>query len=81
MEIKILGTGCSRCDSLEKEVYNALAELDVAASVLKIKDIHKIMAYNVLATPGLVINEKIKVSGRLPRREEIRRYIQEELDG
>ncbi|NMC26742.1 MAG: thioredoxin family protein [Syntrophomonadaceae bacterium] len=79
MEIKVLGPGCSRCESLEKEVRNALAELDVAADLKKVKDIQQMMAYKILATPALVINDKVKVTGRVPKREEIKKYIQEEL--
>jgi small redox-active disulfide protein 2 len=79
MEIKVLGPGCARCENLEKEVINALAELDVAADVKKVKDIQQIMSYKIMATPDLVINGKVKVTGRVPRRDEIKKYIQEEL--
>ncbi len=56
----------------------SLAELNVAADVEKVSDIKKIMAYNILSTPGLVINGKVKCSGRIPRPEEIKAWIQEE---
>lgn len=79
MEIKVLGPGCSRCENMEKEVRNALAELDMAADLKKVKDIQQMMAYKILATPALVINDKVKVTGRVPKREEIKKYIQEEL--
>ncbi|MEQ8235939.1 MAG: thioredoxin family protein [Syntrophomonadaceae bacterium] len=79
MEIKVLGPGCSRCDNLEKEVRNALAELDVAADLKKVKDIQQMMAYKIMSTPALVINDKLKVSGRVPKRDEIKKYIQEEM--
>jgi len=79
MEIKVLGPGCLRCQNLEKEVRNALAELDVAANVEKVKDIQQIMAYKIMSTPGLVINEKVKVTGRVPKKDEIIKYIQEEI--
>ncbi|MGE5371944.1 MAG: thioredoxin family protein [Solirubrobacterales bacterium] len=78
MEIKVLGPGCAKCTQLEKEVINVLAEIDVAADVEKVKDIQKIMAYKVMSTPALVINGKVKVSGRVPRPEEIKKYISEE---
>lgn len=77
MEIKILGTGCPKCQELEKRVKNALAELNVAADVEKITDIKKIMSYGILATPGIVINGKVKSSGRIPRVEEIQAWVQE----
>ncbi len=79
MEIKVLGTGCAKCKKLEKEVYNALAELDIAADVSKVQDISKIMDYKVMMTPALVINDKVKVSGKVPKKEELQKYIKEEL--
>ena len=78
MEIRILGTGCPRCDEVEKRTMNALAELNMAADVQKVKDINEIAKYGVLGTPGLVINGKIKSSGRIPSLEEITSWILEE---
>lgn len=78
MEIRILGTGCPRCNELEKRTINALAELNVGADVQKVNDIKKISEYGVFVTPGLVINDKVKSSGRLPSSEEIKTWIQEE---
>jgi len=77
MEIKILGPGCPRCHEVERRTINALAELNVAADVQKISDIKKIMEYNIISTPGLVINGKVMCSGRIPRVEEIKAWIQE----
>jgi small redox-active disulfide protein 2 len=79
MKIKILGTGCMNCQKLEKETINALAELGVAADMEKVTELDKIMEHDVMMTPGLVVNEKVKVFGRVPRREEIKKWIQEEL--
>lgn len=78
MEIKILGPGCARCHDLEKRTINVLAELGIAADVQKISDIKKIMEFGILATPGLVIDGEVKCSGRIPRVEEIKKWIQEE---
>jgi len=78
MEIKILGTGCPRCHEVEKRTLNALAELGIAADVQKVKNIKKIAEYGVFGTPGLVINGKVKSSGRIPSLEEIKTWIQEE---
>jgi len=78
MEIRILGPGCPRCHEVEKRTLNALAQLGVAADVQKISDIKKIMDYSIIGTPGLVINGKVKASGRIPSQEEIKRWIQEE---
>jgi len=77
MEIKILGPGCPRCGEVEKRVINALAELKVAADVEKVTDIKTMMSYGILATPGLVINGKVKCAGRIPRLEEIKAWIGE----
>ncbi len=77
MKIEVLGTGCAKCKQLEKDVYNALAELDVAADVTKVQDIQKIMSYKIMSTPALVIDGKVKIAGRLPRKEELHRYLQE----
>ena len=78
MEIRILGPGCPRCHEVEKRTLDALAELGLAADVQKISDIKKIMEYSIIGTPGLVINGKVKSSGRIPSREEIKRWIEEE---
>jgi small redox-active disulfide protein 2 len=75
MEIKILGPGCVRCKTLEKEVINTLAELDIAANVSKVEDIVKIMEYGIMHTPGLVINEKVILSGRIPSTSELKEVL------
>jgi len=77
MEIKILGPGCPRCGEVEKRVKNAIAELKVAAGVEKVTDIKTMMSYGILATPGLVINGKVKCAGRIPSAEEIKAWIRE----
>ncbi len=75
MEIKVLGTGCPKCKSLEQKVINALAEMDVAASVEKVEDIMKILEYGVMSTPGLVINGKVVYSGGIPSTSKIKEFI------
>jgi small redox-active disulfide protein 2 len=77
MKIIILGPGCPRCHEVEKRTINALAELGVAADVEKVSDIKKIMEYSILGTPGLVINGKVVSSGKIPRLEEIKAWIQQ----
>ncbi len=79
MIIKILGTGCTKCDKLEKETIDALAELDVAADVEKITKMNEIMKYDVMMTPALVINDKVKAAGKVPRMEELKKLIKEEM--
>jgi len=75
MEIKILGPGCVRCKTLEKLVINTLSELNIAANVSKVEDIMKIMEYGIMHTPGLVINEKVLVSGRIPSPAELKEIL------
>ena len=77
MKIEVLGTGCTKCKQLEKDVINALAELDIAADVSKVKDIQKIMSYKVMSTPALVIDGQVKIAGRLPRKEELHNFIKD----
>jgi len=77
MEIKILGPGCPRCEELEKRTINALAQMNIAADVEKISDIQKIIAYRIMATPGLVIDGKVKCAGRIPSLDEIKEWIRE----
>jgi len=79
MIIKILGTGCSKCQTLEKETINALAELNVAADVQKVTKMNEIMQYDVMLTPALVINEKVKAAGKVLKPEEIKEMIKQEL--
>jgi len=75
MEIKVLGTGCPKCKALEKKTREVVSELDIEASITKEEDIMKIMEYGIMHTPGLVINGKVVVSGRLPSSEEIAQFI------
>lgn len=76
MKIEVLGIGCPKCKQLEKDVYNALAELDIAADVFKVEDIKKIMSYKIISTPALVIDGQVKIAGRLPRKEELHSFLQ-----
>jgi small redox-active disulfide protein 2 len=78
MEVRILGPGCPRCFEVERRTMRAIAELNVAANVEKVSDIQKITAYKILATPGLVINGKVKCSGRIPGLDEIKNWILQE---
>lgn len=66
MEIKVLGTGCTKCKTLEKLTRDAVTESGISAEIEKVEDIYKIMSYGVMSTPGLVINQKVVVSGRVP---------------
>jgi small redox-active disulfide protein 2 len=75
MEIKILGTGCPRCKTLEKTTRDAVAELGITAEITKVEDIMKIMGYGIMHTPGLVVDEKVVLSGRLPTIAEVKEII------
>jgi small redox-active disulfide protein 2 len=76
MEIKVLGMGCPKCSRLEELAREVVSDLGVEATFTKVKDMDAIMAYEVLATPALVIDEEVKSSGRVPRKEEIAEWIQ-----
>lgn len=75
MDIKILGPGCPKCKALEKVTHDALKELGIEAQVEKVEDIVKIMNYNVLHTPGLVINGKVVLSGQVPTLNQIKEIL------
>jgi len=77
MNIKILGTGCANCAKLESLAKQAVAELDIQATFEKVKNIEKILDYGIARTPGLVINEEVKSSGRIPSVDQIKTWIQE----
>lgn len=75
MEIKILGPGCARCHQVEQIANEVVRELGIDANVKDVKDIKKIMEYPILTTPGLVINEKLVCSGRVPTKAEVTTFI------
>ncbi|MFA5146861.1 MAG: thioredoxin family protein [Candidatus Omnitrophota bacterium] len=77
MKIEIFGPGCHRCGELEKAVKNVISELNIPADIEKVKDITKIVDAGIMQTPGLRINGKIKCSGRIPKVEEIKKWIDE----
>ena len=71
MEIKILGTGCPKCKTLEKLTRETVEKEGIDASISKEEDIMKIMEYGVMQTPGLVIDGKVVFSGRVPSAKEL----------
>ena len=75
MKIKVLGTGCSKCKSLEKVTRKAVDELNLDAIVEKVEDIQKIMEYAVMRTPALVIDEKVIMTGQVPKISELKELL------
>lgn len=71
MLIKILGSGCAKCNRLEQLTREAVAELGVVASFEHVKEMDRIMAYPIMTTPALVVDEQVLVSGRMPSKEEL----------
>ena len=75
MRIKILGPGCARCHQVEQTTKEVVRELGIDATVEEVKDIKKIMEYPILTTPGLVIDEELVCSGRVPTKAEVSTFI------
>ncbi len=75
MEIKILGPGCSKCKTLEKVTRDAVTETGISATIEKVEDIVKIMEYNIMLTPGLVINGKIVLNGYVPTVNQVKEIL------
>ena len=78
MIIKILGSGCAKCHRLEQLTREVLAELGLTAEFDHVTEMNKIMAYPILSTPALVIDEQVKVAGRMPSKEEIAAWLKAE---
>ena len=79
LTIKVLGPGCANCKRLEQIARQAITEMGVEAEVAKVTDYTDILAYNILSTPGLVINEKVVSSGRIPAPSMVKTWIGEAL--
>ncbi len=77
--IKVYGTGCTRCKNLEAMCYDALQELNINADVQKVTDLQEIVKSGIMSTPGLEINGKVVSSGRVPTKETLKQWIQENV--
>jgi len=75
MEIKILGTGCPKCKSLEEITRKVVKDNGIDASIIKVEDIVEIMKFNIMTTPALVVDGKVVVKGRVPSADEIKKFL------
>jgi small redox-active disulfide protein 2 len=79
LTIKVLGSGCANCKRLEQITHKVVDDLALEAEIVKVTDFNDIMTYNVLSTPGLVVNEKVVSQGRVPSPAEVTTYIMNAL--
>jgi len=75
MEIKILGTGCPKCKTLEEITRKVVKDYGIDANVTKIEDIIEILKFNIMTTPALVVNDKVVSKGRIPSVDEIIQFL------
>jgi len=78
MKIKILGTGCKKCQTLEAKVREVVQQNKIDADVEKVTDLSAIMSYGIMMTPGLVIDEKVKSYGTIPKDDQILSWLKGE---
>lgn len=77
VSIKILGTGCKKCQTLEAKVRDLVSENKIEASVEKVTDIQEMVKYGIMMTPGLIINEKVKSFGIIPKDDQLISWLKE----
>ncbi len=75
LTIKVLGSGCANCKRVEQIVHKVVGEMTLQAEVIKVTEYPEIMKYNVMSTPGLVINEKLVSAGRIPTPAEVTTWL------
>lgn len=75
MIIKILGSGCANCKKMEENAKQAVKELGIEATIEKVEDFKQILAYGVMKTPALVVDEKVKIMGRVASPDEIKKHL------
>lgn len=80
LTIKVLGSGCANCKKLEALAHQVVDQMGIQADVMKVTEYPDIMAYNIMSTPGLVINEKVVSSGRIPTAAEITTFVTNALE-
>ena len=75
MDIKVLGPGCPKCHTLEKNTREAVKELGLDAKVSKVTDVNEIAGYGVFITPGLIVNGEVKLAGKVASKGEIKKIL------
>ena len=80
LTIKVLGSGCANCKKLEALAHQVIDQMSVEAEIIKVTEYPDIMAYNIMSTPGLVINEKVVSTGRIPSPAEVTTFITNALE-
>ncbi len=80
LTIKVLGSGCSNCKKLEAIAHQVVDQMGVQAEIIKVTEYPDIMAYNIMSTPGLVINETVVSSGRIPTPAEVTAFVASALE-
>jgi small redox-active disulfide protein 2 len=75
MEIKVLGTGCPKCTSLEKATREVVAQNNIDATITKVEDIMEILKFNIMTTPALVVDGRVVVKGRVPTLAELKEIL------
>ena len=80
LTIKVLGSGCANCKKVEAIARQAVANMGVEAEVIKVTEYTDMMQYNIMSTPGLVINENIVCSGRIPTPAEVTTWLADALE-
>ncbi len=80
LTIKILGSGCANCKRVEQIARKVVADMALQAEIIKVTEYPEIMKYDILATPGLVINEKVVSSGRIPTPAEVTTWLADALE-
>ncbi len=80
LTIKVLGSGCANCKRVEQIAHKVITDMGIEAEVIKVTDYAEIMAYNIMSTPGLVINEKVVSTGRIPTPAEVTTWLANALE-
>ena len=80
LTIKVLGSGCANCKRLEQIAHKVVEDMSMQAEIIKVTDYNDITAYNILSTPGLVVNDKVVCSGRIPTPTEVTTWLANALE-